>query len=452
MAQIVLPFEVKRLICDHVDLPTIKSLRLVSHSWAAVGMELLFLPTFTIKSSAIDISCLIRIGSCPGVARQAAKTIRTLSIWSNDWDVICLRSIVCSRHVHLSNYEVLDFVPDQDESEALDELDALIEQRKLDERQGESVALLTQALKQVPRLQKLQITCPNPFKHPMLRKVWEEYDLETYRHPSFKAGPLRLLNIFAAAKKAGLDIMHFQHEQFNSNYFSGENNTNLVPWDFSHHTPALRSLDIVINDLQSNFFVLTIALNKKSHNYHDPLISSLISLPPTLQSLSIRYESIDRLPTSLLTSSTPSLTLHSLSLTGIILSPTPFLTLLSTYTPSLQQLNLTSIELHPSITTDDPTYDWKTFLSHLRDTLGTQLQKFQFAGVIKAPLPNGAIWMFWPIYRTDGEGRDWEELPPPVKPTRHPNARERTREMERFVIGGGEWPMKAEDDISNFVT
>lgn len=60
--------------------------------------------------------------------------------------------------------------------------------------------------------------------------------------------------------------------------------------------------------------------------------------------------------------------------------------------------------------------------------------------------------MFWPIYRTDGDGGDWEELPPPVQPARNPNARERTREMEGFAIGGGEWPMKDEDDISNFVT
>ena len=213
MAETTLPFEVKRLIYDHIDLPTIKSLRLVSQSWAAVGIELLFLPTFTIKSSAIDISRLLKIGSRPQVAQQAAKTIRTLSFWSNDWDIICLRSIFCSRHVHLSKYEIVDFVPCQQESEALEELDGLIEQRKLDGIHGESITLLTQVLKHVPRLQRLHICCPNPFKNPMLRKVWEEYDLETYRKPSFEAGPLRLRNILVAARDAGLDIRHFRHEQ-----------------------------------------------------------------------------------------------------------------------------------------------------------------------------------------------------------------------------------------------
>ncbi|PVH87048.1 hypothetical protein DL98DRAFT_289880 [Cadophora sp. DSE1049] len=447
MAEITLPFEVKRLIYDHVDLPTIKSLRLVSQSWAAVGIELLFLPTFTIKSSAIDISRLLNIGSRPQVAQQAAKTIRTLSFWSNDWDIICLRSILCSRHVHLSNYKVVDFVPNQQEAEALEELDVLIEQIKLDGIHGESIVLLAQALKHVPRLQKLHISCPTPFKHPMLRKVWEEYDLETYRKPSFRAGPLRLLNILAAARDARLDIRHFQHEQFNSNYFFDETD-NFAPWDFSQHLPALQSLSLVINDLQSDLSTLTVALHGATDT-KPPTVPTrnIISLPPTLHSLSIKFESLNRLSISFLPPPTPALNFHTLSLIGTGISPTPFLDFLSSHTPSLRQLCLGSVELQ----TDQQDYDWKTFLSSLRDAVGTRLQKFQLAGVIKSPLPNGPIWMFWPIHRTDGE-EDWDELPPPVERARNPNARERTREMERFVIAGGEWPMRDEDDISTFVT
>ncbi|KAH7418446.1 hypothetical protein BKA64DRAFT_199352 [Cadophora sp. MPI-SDFR-AT-0126] len=448
MAEIALPFEVKRLICDYVDLPTIKSLRLVSQSWAAVGSELLFLSTFTIKSSATDISRLLDIGSRPQVAQQAAKTIRTLSFWSSDWDIICLRSILCSRHVHLSNYEVVDFVPNQQESEALEELDALIEQRKLNVIRDESIALLAQALKHVPRLQKLHISCPNPFKHPLLRKVWEEYDLETYRNPSFRFGPLRLLKILVAARDAGLDIRHLQHEQFNSNYFFDETN-NYVPWDFYQHLPALRSLSLVINDLQSDLSTLTVSLHGDTDTESPSLPSrNTISLPPTLQSLSIKFESLNRLSISFLPPPTPALSLNSLSLIGTSISPTLFLNFLNSHIPSLRHLCLGSVELQ----TDQQDYDWQVFLSNLRDSLGNRLQKFQLAGVIKSPNPNGPIWMFWPIYRTDGDGGDWEELPPPVQPARNPNARERTREMEGFAIGGGEWPMKDEDDISNFVT
>ena len=451
MDETTLPFEVKRLIYDHIDLPTIKSLRLVSQSWAAVGIELLFLPTFTIKSSAIDISRLLKIGSRPQVAQQAAKTIRTLSFWSNDWDIICLRSIFCSRHVHLSKYEIVDFVPCQQESEALEELDGLIEQRKLDGIHGESITLLTQVLKHVPRLQRLHICCPNPFKNPMLRKVWEEYDLETYRKPSFEAGPLRLRNILVAARDAGLDIRHFRHEQFNSNYFFDETHAEFdVPWDFSHQLSTLRSLSLVINDPQGDLLQLTIDL----HGNNDTVQSSLantthIYLPSTLESLSIKFESLNRVGILFLLppTPTPTLNLQSLSLTGTGDDPRSFLNFLGSHTPCLRQLSFSSVELW----TEEQNYDWKTFLCSLRDALGSQLQKFQLAGVVKPAERNGPTWMLWPIYRTDSEG-DWEDLPPPEKPARNPNARERTREMERFLIAGGEWPMKAEDDISNFVS
>jgi hypothetical protein len=73
-----LPYEVKRLIYDHVDFDTLKSLRQVSTSWAAVGLELLFLPSFIVKSYSIDIPRLINVGTSPDVSRQAARVIKTI--------------------------------------------------------------------------------------------------------------------------------------------------------------------------------------------------------------------------------------------------------------------------------------------------------------------------------------------------------------------------------------
>jgi hypothetical protein len=67
-----LPYEVKRLIYNYVDLETLKSLRLVSTSWAVVGLELLLLPSFVVKSYSIDI------GASPNVSRQAGRVIKTI--------------------------------------------------------------------------------------------------------------------------------------------------------------------------------------------------------------------------------------------------------------------------------------------------------------------------------------------------------------------------------------
>jgi hypothetical protein len=78
MAKDVLPFEVKRLIYDYVDLKSFKSLRLVSTSWAAAGLEVLLLPTFFVRSSSIDVARLKAIGANPKISNQAAHIVKKL--------------------------------------------------------------------------------------------------------------------------------------------------------------------------------------------------------------------------------------------------------------------------------------------------------------------------------------------------------------------------------------
>jgi hypothetical protein len=78
-----LPYEVKRSIYAYADLESVKALRLVSVSWAVVGLELLFLPSFTVKSSSIDIPRLINIGASPDVSRQAARVIETAKFYNS---------------------------------------------------------------------------------------------------------------------------------------------------------------------------------------------------------------------------------------------------------------------------------------------------------------------------------------------------------------------------------
>ncbi|KAL2074386.1 hypothetical protein VTL71DRAFT_8164 [Oculimacula yallundae] len=446
MAETKLPFEVKRLIYDYADLPTIKSLRLASRDWAAVGIELLFLPTFIVKSPVKDLTRLINAGTSLEVARQAAKTIRTISFWSNDWDPVYLRSIVCSRHVHLQTYEVLHFVPTKEEQAALEELDVLIQQRKIDEDQGESTATLASAFKQVPHLQTLHFTCPNSFKHPILRKVWDEYDLETYREPYHQGGALRLLNIFSAATEAGLNITKVQHEKFHEEFFFDESHEP-VSWDFASLTKNLRSLTLGVDDVGrslSDPLNLVFRADPAENIINNdtipstPVSQDMIALPYTIEYFSLKIESLDQLPLELVP--TPAVKLHTLSLVGASIVPGDFLPFITTHAPQLRRLHLGSMELRIRQSIDGFDYSWEMFLSILRDAIGNgkQLEKFQLSGHIRASLAGGPSWMLWPIYRTDSE--EWEDMP-------WRGERARGKEVERFVVGGGAWPMLDEDNI-----
>jgi hypothetical protein len=86
MATDTIPYELKRLIYDYVDLETIKSLRQVSKAWASVGVELLLLPSFNIKSHSLDVQRLIDIGSNPTLSLQAPKVIRKVIFQNSGWD------------------------------------------------------------------------------------------------------------------------------------------------------------------------------------------------------------------------------------------------------------------------------------------------------------------------------------------------------------------------------
>jgi hypothetical protein len=82
MAEALLPYEVRRLIFDHLDLESLKTLRQVSTSWATVGIELLLLPSFLVRSYSIDMPRLISIGASQNVARQAARVIKNVKFHS----------------------------------------------------------------------------------------------------------------------------------------------------------------------------------------------------------------------------------------------------------------------------------------------------------------------------------------------------------------------------------
>jgi len=161
----------------------------------------------------------------------------------------------------------------------------------------------------------------------------------------------------------------------------------------------------------------------------------LISNSP-LQSLSLRFEVLGAVPMAFLEPD-PSLevpapnplltTLHTLSISGIAISPKPFMTLLAQN--PLRRLSILNTTLAPGVL-------WRDFLTILRDQFSATLQNFHLAGMIVGWSADGeeVNWMLFPAY-TD----EWR----PVVTPRNV----RTKEIEDFVLRGGYWPMTASDAL-----
>ena len=198
------PYEIKRLIYDRIDFQSLKSLRQVSKAWASAGLSLLLLPEFRINSSR-DIDRLSSISTSPDVSREAARTVRSLIFQSRGWDPRYFRNIVCSRHELRQGYEAIDFVPTQAEQAALDELDDVIAQNDIDLERDWKLSDFVAALRVLPRVDTVMITTRNPFSHPILRKSWEEYDLEAFQRHELQHHQME--NIFyRLSMEAGLKV------------------------------------------------------------------------------------------------------------------------------------------------------------------------------------------------------------------------------------------------------
>lgn len=416
MALDSVPYEIKRLIYDYADLQTIKDLRQVSKSWASVGLNYLLLPGFNIKSSN-DVDRLSSISTSDRVAQYAAKTVKCLIFQSRGWDPRYFRSIVCSRHELRQGYETIDFVPTQAEQAALDELDGVIKQKDIDSRREEDLSGFISALKSVPGIATVKIASQNPFAHPILRKSWEEYDLEAFKlhQPQYT----QLENIFSRLSiEAGLSIQNLTHERLLSEFFTRP---------MTHLHPGmknLRSLNLVISDLSGMF-----TSGPESIVAHSRL-QQLICNSPCLQSLTISFEVLGTVPTNFLDLMLDinTCTLHTLSLSGITLSPSPFFTFLTPQSQTLKYLRLGVADLPIGYTS------WRKFLEEVRDRFGSTLEKFQIFGMLKHTENEDANWLLFPIY--DAE---WK----PVKSIRNG----RTKELEDFVLRGGHWPMLPSDSF-----
>jgi hypothetical protein len=305
----------------------------------------------------------------------------------------------------------MDFVPTRNEQKALDELDLMIERKSLDNLHERDKGWLISALGQVPQVQTIQIVCQNPFQHRILRKVWEEFELETYQSGQLQN---QLLTILVAVMETGLKIRSLSHAQLTSSFFAEDTE---VPEQVYTGLNSLETLSLVISDLQHNF---------SSSDEPNSRLRSLISSAPALESLSIKFESLLPIPLDFLPD--PAIcSLHTLSLVGISLEPVKLSSFVDGDISTLRRLRVGVAEIpvgHGS---------WRSFLDDLRDK--SSLEKFQIYGMIRA-LDFPEAWLLWPIYNDE-----WED----VRNLRNT----RTKEIEDFVVRGGPWPMHESDDVSN---
>jgi hypothetical protein len=418
MAEVIIPNEVKILICAYLDLDNIKNLRQVSSSWAAVGCELLLLPTFSVKSYSVDIPRLISIGSSPGLSRQAAKVVKTIAFGSIDWDPRSLRRIVCNRFEHRSNYELSDIEPTNKKADALDELDVIIEQRQLSEIRADDIDALALALRQIPQADTIRIDCPNIFKHMDLRKAWDEYELQTYRSTHLRNHSSQLVSLLLASRNAGLRIRHLYHGQLCSSFFTAQKDP--LPNDIYSFLGELQSLGLVIYKVPEGPLI------------HKPIITGLrkvLSSLSSLESLSVKFATAAYLPLDLVQLPL-TCHLHDLWLTGIFLEPAKLFSFLEQQGCAVRRLSISSSWLHKKPDT------WRAFLEDLRDRFGPQLRKFQLFGMNEGGR-HGDRWLLWPIYK-----HDWTD-------ETRADRTEPTRKIEEFVVRNGPWP--TENEVPGFV-
>ncbi len=112
-----------------------------------------------------------------------------------------------------------------------------------------------------------------------------------------------------------------------------------------------------------------------------------------------------------------------------------FFSFLGMQVDTLKYLSISSAELVEGNGT------WQEFLEEMRDKFGSTLEKFQLAGILRRAEAGGTTWLLSPIYK-----EDWTELVYSV----YRNSG-RTKDVEKFVLRGGPFPMTDEDDISSLL-
>jgi hypothetical protein len=321
---------------------------------------------------------------------------------------------------------VVDFAPTLEEQQALEEVDSIIQRKRRDDEQELDVDTLIHAFRQTPQVSAIKVISPNPFKHHLLRKVWAEYNVDTYLSFQNHQGPRQLVDILSAAKEAELDVQHISHDQLTSYFFTGE--VDQISKGVYGYLNRLKSLELTIIDRPLRFL-------------SDPTASSrlrrIISASREMENIYIKFEALFPVPLDFLPNAEPLLTkLHTLSLSGVIMDTIRFFSFLEGPGHTLRRLSISSAEMAEGSGT------WKEILEEIRDKFGILLEKFQLANVVRASVGGGETWMLLPIYNSD-----WTDYV--YSSTSAFWSYNQTKNVESFVLRGGDWPMTSKDDISS---
>jgi hypothetical protein len=380
-------------------------------------LRLLLLPSFFIRTRSVDLRRLFAIGASPSVSGQVAK-IKKVIFQNTAWDPTYFRRIVCSRHEQVGEYLEKDFVPTLAESIALEELEEIHGQMTTDTNDDNTLVLALQTLK--CSVEAVEIQTRNPFRNPILRKVWDEYAMEAYRRVQWEQDLLSL--VLPATQKAGMSIRHFSHDQLLSSHLSVDT---FASANYLKGTPlvgygdSLRSLKLVISDHDGIF--------STHEEIYKARLRKLLESFPALEHLSLRIEmlgslGIDFFPTS------STATLRSLALSSISVNPATLIAVLESHMATLKRLRLHYADIPHG------QGSWKALLEEMRDLIGDRLEKFQLCGFVRSEDENEQ-WLLQPIYDEEWDVLKWENSPRAL----------RTKELEDFLLRRGPWPMFATD-------
>jgi len=320
-----------------------------------------------------------------------------------------------------ASYPVLDYVPTESESSALDELDTFIARQKEIEEVERDQGLLVEALSAVPLINTIKIACTNPFTHQILRKCWDEYTLQLYT--SYLAQADQLLRVLSAALKGGLQIRYLGHERLLAGFFG-------APGD---GVEAVREKVMqVVKKLRLRGLRVLVSEVVGSGGMHEPELNNLKKFISSagigLEELDVGFEALGCKKLGFLPISEGRL--HTLSLNGVAIEPGVFFAFLEGHRETIKRLRIRFADIMPNHGS------WRGFLGELRDRYGERLEKFQITGLIKSEDGEGEIWLLSPIYKDD-----WTVI--------EKESNLVTREIEDFVLRGGPWP-KVEDHPLSF--
>jgi len=277
-----LPVELRRAIISHIDVPTLKKLRLTSKAWAELGEEYLISPTFTTFPHRPDTFRLLALADHPKfsyriqeidfnhgeVNEYHARHNTYFMLYTRDPEARIEEMASCWNSYALIREQKDQFLPNSCNRECL-----------------------THIFRQLPNLRTIRISLmANPFQedHPeLLQDLWS---VPSTRHLPRVATTERCTNILAAlaANSSTISIKNLFHDRLPFEFFAQKESTMSL---FAPVLECLTTLDLAIDysDMPNNLHAAGAFEN----------LATLLRAASSLQTLSLAFQGrrkVDILP------------------------------------------------------------------------------------------------------------------------------------------------------------